>query len=128
VDAANGSLLDGTADTAGIAISTSSTVANHSSSVAFAGSTFVVTWGIGRNNSLFSPAGIFAARVSKAGERIDGVPGDLGVTVGLSTFSSLSLHPIIATKGQSQSALISWLSVPDSGSLNDILASPVISP
>jgi hypothetical protein len=128
VAAADGSLLDGTANTAGIAISTSSTVANHSSSVAFAGSAFVVTWGIGRNNSTFSPAGIFAARVSKAGERIDGVPGDLGVTVGFSTFSSVSLHPIIATKGQSQSALISWLSVPDSGSLNDILASPVISP
>jgi hypothetical protein len=128
VVAADGSLLDGTADTAGIAISTSSTVANHSSSVAFAGSTFVVTWGIGRNNSMFSPAGIFAARVSKAGERIDGAPGDLGVTVGFSTFSSVSLHPIIATKGQSQSALISWLSVPDSGSLNDILVSPVISP
>jgi hypothetical protein len=116
------SLLDGAADTAGIAISTSG-FPNHSSSVAFSGSTFVVAWAIGASISTI-PAGIFAARVSKAGVRIDSLAGDLGVPVsGPPAPTSSFLHPVVAAKGQS--ALIAWV---NGESPRDIQAAPVISP
>ena len=53
---ATGALLDGTATSGGIAISTG-LFQNHSSSVAFAGSTFVVTWAVSSFPN-FPPAGI----------------------------------------------------------------------
>jgi hypothetical protein len=118
----NGSLLDGAADTAGIEVSTSG-FPSHSSSVAFSGSTFVVTWVVGASIPNI-PAGIFATRISRNGVRIDSVAGDLGVPVsGRPAPTSSFVNPVVAAKGQS--ALIAWV---NSESPRAILAAPVISP
>lgn len=114
-----GTLLDGTASSDGIAISTGP-FANHSSSVAFAGNTFVVTWAVSSFPN-FPPAGIFAARVSKSGVRIDGLPSALGAPISgpPSTFSRF-VHPVVAPKGQN--ALISWVdNIELSGTKKNIL-------
>jgi hypothetical protein len=123
----DGTLLpDGRADTAGITIT--APTGNHSSSVAFAGSTFVVTWARGGSSPSQGPAGVFAARVSKAGDQIDFALQDSGVTVSGSPAFTRFFHPVIASKGQSQNALIAWIRNDDLGTLNDVLAAPVISP
>ena len=101
-----GDLLDGTASSDGIAISTG-TFSNHSSSVAFAGSNYIVAWAVGSFPN-FPPAGIFAARVSRNGTRIDGLPVELGVPLsGNPATSSQLVYPVAASLGQS--ALISWV-------------------
>jgi hypothetical protein len=122
----DGTLVDGTAATDGIAVATG-LFANHSSSVAFAGSAFVVTWAVGSFPNL-PPAGIFAARISKAGARIDGLPTELGLPIsGAPRGASRFVHPVVASKGRS--GLIAWVNNSESSSdLKDILAAPIISP
>jgi len=124
--AKDGSLLDGPASSDGIAISTGP-FSNHSSSVAFAGNTFVVTWAVGSFPN-FPPAGIFAVRVSKNGVRIDGLPSALGVSIsGPPPSTSRFVHPVISSKGQS--ALISWVNnIELSGTQKDILGVSIFVP
>jgi len=116
--AKDGSLLDGPTSSDGIAISTGP-FANHSSSVAFAGNTYVVSWVAGSFPN-FPPAGIFAARVSKNGARIDGLASQLGVPIsGPPPSASRFVYPVVASKGQS--ALISWVNnIELSGTQKDI--------
>ena len=100
---------------------------NHSSSVTFAGSSYVVTWGVSSFPN-FPPAGIYAARVSKAGARVDGLPTDIGVPVsGSPPTASRFVNPVAASKGQT--ALISWVNnVEVSGQRKDIQAVTLFGP
>jgi len=124
--APNGTLLDGSTGSAGIPISTGA-FANHSSSVAFTGSSYLVTWAVGAfPNS--PPAGIYAVRVSTGGVRLDGPPGDLGFALGgaPTTFGRF-VHPVAVAGGQN--ALIAWVNnIELSGTEKDILAAPVFGP
>lgn len=124
-----GALLDGTADSAGIPIATGQfgrpgfTVGNHSSSVTFAGSTFLVTWGVG-HFSHSPPAGIYAARISRDGARLDGAPTELGLPVsGTPPTSGRFVHPVVASLRQE--ALIAYTS---ESAQEDIFAAPVLAP
>jgi hypothetical protein len=102
----NGDLLGGTASSDGIAISTGP-FANHSSAVAFGRSHYLVTWAVSSFPN-FPPAGIFAARVSKGGARIDGLPSELGAAIsGTPASASRFVYPVAASGGQS--GLISWV-------------------
>jgi hypothetical protein len=124
-----GALLDGTAGDLGIPISSTGLFRTHSSSVAFAGGSFLVTWGVGSfPNSVPFPAGIYATRISKGGVRLDGPPSQLGVPVsGPPSFASQFVHPVAASKGSS--SLIAWVNNTElSGQLKDILAAPVFGP
>ena len=121
----DGTLLDGTASSPGIAISTGS-FASQSASVAFSGSTYLVTWGVNSFTSL-QPNGIFAARVSKDGVRLDGAPENLDVRVGGSpVLQLLYTDPVVASVGAR--GLIAWINSSQSFDPKDILAAPVISP
>lgn len=118
-----GVLLDGTAGSDGIPVSTGP-YANHSSAVAFAGTHYLVTWAVGSFPN-FPPAGIFAARISRSGSRIDGLPGDLGMPVsGAPASASRYVHPVIAAQGQD--GLIAWTNNTEmSGMQKDILGAVV---
>jgi hypothetical protein len=115
-----GALLDGASTTDGIPISTGP-FANHSASVAFAGSTFVVTWAVGSFPN-FPPAGIFATRVSKNGARIDGLATELGIPLsGPPASASRLVHPVAASKGAT--ALVGWVDNTERfGTQKDVLA------
>lgn len=115
-----GALLDGASATDGIPISTGP-FANHSASVAFAGSTFVVAWAVGSFPN-FPPAGIFATRVSKNGARIDGLATELGIPLsGPPPAFARLVHPVAASKGAT--ALVGWVNnIELSGTQKDVLA------
>ena len=121
--APNGSLLDGAANTDGIAISTGA-YANHSSSVAFADSHYIVTWAVGSFPN-FPPAGIYATRVSRSGARIDGLPNELGVSVsGPPPASSRFVYPVVASGGQD--GLVAWANnIELFGTQKDILGASI---
>jgi hypothetical protein len=103
--AVDGTLLDGAANTQGIPISTGA-FANHSSSVAFAGSHYLVAWAVGSFPN-FPPAGIYATRLARSGARLDGTPDQLGVSVsGMPSATSRFVYPVAASNGQR--ALIAW--------------------
>jgi hypothetical protein len=119
-------LLDGAAGTEGIAISTG-LFQNHSSSVTFAGSSFLVTWAVSSFPN-FPPAGIYAARISRNGVRLDGPAADLGVAVsGAPRPFSRFVHPVAGSSGRS--ALIVWVDNTElSGTFKDVLAALVYGP
>ena len=100
---------------------------NHSASVTFAGSSYVVAWGVSSFPN-FPPAGIYATRVSRNGVRVDGPPTDIGVPVsGSPPNASRLVNPVAASKGQT--ALISWVNnIEVSGQRKDILAASVFGP
>ncbi len=75
----DGALLDGSADTSGIEINTT-LLAKADLDVAFDGSNYLVVWRMGSfSNS--PPAGVYGARVSLAGELLDGPAEGDGVVV-----------------------------------------------
>ena len=100
---------------------------NHSPSVTFAGSSYVVSWGVSSFPN-FPPAGIYAARVSRNGVRIDGPPTDIGVPIsGTPPNAARFVNPVVASKGQT--ALISWANnIEVSQERKDILAATIFGP
>ena len=100
---------------------------NHSPSVTFAGSSYVVSWGVSSFPN-FPPAGIYAARVSRNGVRIDGPPTDIGVPIsGTPPNAARFVNPVAASKGQT--ALISWANnIEVSQERKDILAATIFGP
>ena len=120
--ASTGALLDGPT---GIEIAIGA-FQNHSSSVAFAGSSFVVTWAVSSFPN-FPPAGIYAARVSKNGVRVDGPPTEIGVPIsGSPPPASRFVHPVAASNGPS--ALIVWVNNIEVGTAKDIQAATIFGP
>ena len=122
-----GALVGGALATdAGIPISTGA-FQNHSSSVTFAGSSYLVTWAVSSFPN-FPPAGIYAARVSRTGVRVDGLPGEIGVPIsGSPPNASRFVHPVAASKGES--ALIAWVNnIEVSGASKDVLAASIFGP
>jgi hypothetical protein len=103
---ADGTLLGGTADSEGIAITT--IPSSSSPTLAFDGTHFMVAWAVGSFPN-FPPAGIFAARVSSEGILLDGPPGDLGLYVsGLPPSASFFAKPVLTAGGRN--SLITWVS------------------
>jgi len=101
---------------------------NHSSSVTFAGSSYVVAWAVGSFPGFPPTPGIYAARVSRSGARIDGLPTDIGVPIsGPPPAFSRFVHPVAASKGQT--ALVSWANnIEVNQERKDILAATIFGP
>jgi hypothetical protein len=74
----------------------------------------------------FPPAGIYSARVSKNGVRVDGPPTDIGVPIsGSPPTASRFVHPVAASNGPS--ALIVWVNNIEV-SAKDIQAATIFGP
>ena len=102
----DGTLLGGTADSEGIAITTISS--SHNPTVAFDGTDFMVAWAVG-SYPIFPPTGIFAARVSKDGILLDGPPEEFGLPIsGSPPSGSFFTDPLIVYGGKNY--LLSWVS------------------
>lgn len=101
-----GTLLGGTADSAGIAITTIRS--SHSPTLAFDGTDFMVAWAVG-SYPIFPPAGIFAARVTTDGMLLDGPPESGGLSIsGPPPSGSFFANPVI-TSGR-RNSLLTWIS------------------
>jgi len=119
-----GTLLDGPSDTGGIAINTAAFPKQHPT-VAFDGTYYFVTW----EASFFydPPVGIFAARVSTAGQLVDGAPDAEGIPISQpSCFTCRLVLPNVLFNGKN--LLLAWVNNSElSGTAKDI-AGVLISP
>ena len=96
------------------------------SSVAFAFDSFLVTWTVG-SSSISRPSGIYATRVSKDGNRLDGPPTDLGISIsGTPPANSRFIQPVPASI--KQNVLIGWINNVEFGANKDVFAAPLFSP
>lgn len=99
-----GVLLDGPADSGGIVIN-ESPVSKSYPRLAFDGRDLLVTWWV---NSYWPPSGIFGARVSQAGQLVDGLAAGSGIQIAApDCFPCRLALPNLACNGQS--ALVPFL-------------------
>jgi hypothetical protein len=114
----DGALLDGPADTGGIAINTAPDNTGHVS-VAFDGTGYFVVWSV-LNYSNDPPAGIYGARVSMDGSLVDGPSTSTGISIsGLPPASSKYVYPVILFNGKN--SLLIWVNnIELSGATKDL--------
>jgi hypothetical protein len=101
-----GALLDGPADTGGIAINTFPTTLKLWPRVVFNGNQYVVVWFVA---GFFSPAGIYAARLSPDGSLVDGTAEESGLLIAAPScigcrYVFPNIHPASAI-----TSLIGWV-------------------
>jgi hypothetical protein len=110
-----GALLDGPASGQGFAINTFQE-GKGEPVVVFDGSNFLVAWGGG---SFFSDAAMYGARISPAGQVVEGAPTTLGVLLSNTGFADL---PAVCTNGTN--VMLTWLNTyTTAGQRNPIEAS-----
>ena len=110
-----GALLDGPASGQGFAINTFQE-GKGEPVVVFDGSKFLVAWGGG---SFFSDSAMYGARISPAGQVVEGAPTTLGVLLNNTGFADL---PAVCTNGTT--VMLTWLNtLTTAGQRNPIEAS-----
>jgi len=101
----DGTLLDGSADTDGIEISTSA-LSKGDITVHFNGTEYLVVWRMGAYSN-DPPAGVFASRITTAGVKLDGTPDSTGLAVtGPPIDYSIYVHPVLLSNGTN--TLLTW--------------------
>lgn len=101
----DGTLLDDTSDTTGIAINTTP-LSKDDITVNFNGSNYFVVWRMGAFSN-DPPAGVYAARITTTGELLDGPPNSTGLSVsGLPPDFSRYVHPTMLFNGTN--SLLTW--------------------